>query len=158
LIGDDSLAETIRGPVMTAKNRSGGFTLLELMTVVVIIAILASFAMFNFNRYGYRARRADGKEMMMRVASAQERYFTNFNQYADSLTKLGFTASGPCALLGASEKCYYVVSTASTTTQNYVLTATPQAPSQDKDACGKLTLDNTGTKLFLGNQTNGNCW
>ena len=150
-----------RGSVMTAKNRSGGFTLLELMIVVVIVGLLAALAMFNYNKYGYRARRADGKEMLMRVASAQERYFTNFNQYADSLTKLGFSATNSCSTLGASEKCYYVVSTANGTskdTQSYLLTATPQAPSQSGDVCKNLTLDNTGTKSYTGQQTNGNCW
>jgi type IV pilus assembly protein PilE len=159
----DSLAETDRGPVMMAKNRSGGFTLLELMIVVVIIAMLAAFAMFNYSKYAFRTRRADGKEMLMRVASAEERYYTNFNKYViDDLATLGFTAAAPCNIKGASEKCYYVVSVATNgaagDTQSYKLTATPQAPSQNGDACKNLTIDNTGTKLFTGQQTNGNCW
>ncbi len=146
---------------MTAKSKSGGFTLLELMIVVVIVALLAGLAMYNYNKYGFRARRADGKEMLMRVASAQERYFTNFNSYADTMAKLGFAATGPCATLGASEKCYYVVTTANGTTgdtQSYLLSATPQAPSQNGDACGVLQINNTGQKLFAGNQSNGLCW
>jgi type IV pilus assembly protein PilE len=145
------------------KNKSSGFTLLELMIVVVIVGVLAALALFNYNKYGYRARRADGKEMVMRVASAQERYYTNFNKYADDLTALGFD-NKTCGTLGASEKCYYVVTTAKGadgTSQTYTLTGTPQA-GQAGDACGNLTITNTGTKApaagLLPQNSNGNCW
>lgn len=147
------------------KNKMGGFTLLELMVVVVIIAILATFAMVNYSKYGYRARRADGKEALARVASAQERYYTNYNKYAATLTDLGFKAAPPCNILGASEKCYYVVTTAngaSGDNSTYTLTGTPQAPSQNNDVCGNLTIDNTGQKLPAPNtmpaNSNGSCW
>lgn len=154
---------------MIAKNRSTGFTLLELMIVVVIIAILAAFAITNYARYGYRTRRADGKEMAMRVASAEERYYTNFNQYTDDMSKLGFTGNSLCNnVVGASEKCYYVVSVSTATgptkdSQSFLATADPStSASQKQDVCGKLTIDNTGSKTPLPGvmpaNSNGNCW
>lgn len=54
--------------------RPTGFTLIEVMIVVAIVAILAAIAYPSYSDYAFRTRRADGKEMMMRVASAQERY------------------------------------------------------------------------------------
>ncbi len=136
-----------------AKRESGGFTLLELMIVVVIIAMLAGFAVFNYNKYGFRARRADGKEMLMRVASAQERYYSNFNKYAPDLTTLGLTSS-------LSEKGYYSVSTAyiGGDKSTYILTGTPQAPAQNGDVCKNLQINNAGQKTFTGNESNGVCW
>ena len=77
------------------KNAKG-FTLLELMIVVVIIAIIAGFAMFNYAKYGYRSRRVDGKEMLSRVAAAEERYYTSFNQNTTDMAKLGYTSQPPC--------------------------------------------------------------
>jgi type IV pilus assembly protein PilE len=56
-----------------------GFSLIELMIVVAVIAILASLAYYNYSRYAFRTRRADGREMLLRVAAAQERFFTNTN-------------------------------------------------------------------------------
>ena len=110
------------GPVIGASR---GFTLLELMIVVVIIAMLASFAVPAYQRYAQRARRADGKELLMRVAAAQERYYTNFNRYAASpltaASSLGLTTL-------TSERGYYTVDSAngaSGNNQSYTLTVTP---------------------------------
>lgn len=134
-------------------NKNRGFTLLELMIVVIVIAILATLAIYNYAKYGYRSRRADGKEMIQRVAAAEERYYTNFNKYTTTLTDLNFTS-------GTSEQGYYLVTAAngaSGDTQTYILSAAPQKV-QTNDACKTLTLDNTGQKAFTGAETNGNCW
>jgi type IV pilus assembly protein PilE len=137
-----------------------GFTLIELMIVVAVIAILASLAYYNYGRYAFRTRRADAREMLMRIAAAQERYYTNFNAYATSVT------AAPPAGLGitdaTSEHGYYTITTAngaSGDAQSYVLTATPvSGQAQASDACGALTLDNLGNKSQTGNESNGSCW
>lgn len=140
-----------------------GFTLIEMMIVVLIVSILAGLAYYNYGRYAFRARRADGKELLTRVASAQERFYTNFNAYSTSITAAAPTGLG---LTATSEKGYYRVSTGNGTTgntQSYRLTATPIAgQAQEKDVCGALTLDNQNTKTpvagALPANSNGNCW
>lgn len=144
----------------TLQRPSKGFTLIEVMIVVLIISILAALAYFNYGKYAFRARRADGKEWLARVASAQERFYTNFNVYATSLTGgpptgLGFAAA-------TSEKGYYTVATANGPTgdtQSYQLTATPVAGSaQAGDACSTLVINNQNKKTATGPQNNGPCW
>jgi len=136
-----------------------GFTLIELMIVVAVIAILASLAYYNYNKYGFRARRVDGRELLLRVAAAQERFFTNFNGYAPDITSappagLGFTSD-------VSEKEFYVVTTAVGITgdnQSYVLVATPQN-GQASDVCDALTITSMGQKSQTGTDgENGSCW
>ncbi len=148
------------------KQMQKGFTLIELMVVVAIVAILAAIAYPSYAQYSFRSRRADGREMVMRVAAAQERYYTNFNSYAPDLTALGFTTSAvtptrPCAgTVGASERCFYTVTTAngaSGTAQTFQLTATPVG-IQATDACANLTRDDTGRNSYSGGETNGKCW
>lgn len=142
---------------MRGMQKSKGFTLIELMIVVAVIGILSALAYYNYSRYGFRARRADGKNLLMNISSAEERYYTNFNRYAGSVT-----AAAPTGLGFAnanSEKGYYKVVVALTNVdQGYTLTATPQTAAQASDQCGNLTLTNTGTKGFSGNVSNGNCW
>ena len=141
-----------------SMKKAQGFTLLELMIVVVIIAIIAAFAMFNYAKYGYRSRRVDGKEMLSRVAAAEERYYTSFNKYTAAMTDLGYGTTNLCSAAGCSEKGYYLVSAAVPAGgASYVLTATARSP-QDKDACKNLTWDNTNAKGFSGAETNGSCW
>lgn len=130
-------------------NRSMlGFTLLELMIVVVIVAILAAIALPAYSRYTYRARRADGKNAIMRMANQQESYFTANNAYNTSAAAID------------SEKKYYKVSIAVGSTgdaQSYVITAKPQG-AQVEDQCKNLSLTDTGKKTWTGDESNGSCW
>lgn len=132
------------------KGMFRGFTLIEMMIVVAIIAILTAIAYPNYSRYAYRARRADAKELLMRFAAAQERYYTSRNQYA-TIAQLQMS--------NTSEKQYYTVSVdLGNGNQTYVLRGTPQG-AQANDACGQLTLDSSGRKA-APNDTgrNGACW
>lgn len=130
-----------------------GFTLIELMIVVAIVAILAAIALPSYNRYVFRAHRTSGHDIVMAVASAQERFYTNFNRYATTLAEIGFTTA-----TATSEGGYYIVSLSATgDTQTYLLQATPQG-TQANDACANLTLASNGTKAASGTSSNGNCW
>ncbi len=139
--------------------RGRGFTLIELMIVVVIIAILASIAIPSYGRYAFRARRGDAQELLLRIANAQERFYATNNQYG-KLTDLGYASPAP------SEKGYYNVSVALTAAgkvanQGYTATAAP-AGVQASDVCGNLSIDNAGVKAPASNassyNTNGSCW
>ena len=84
----------------------------------------------------------------MRMANQQERFYTSNNAYDTAAAAL------------VSEKGYYQVSIAngaSGDAQTYVITATPQN-AQTGDACGNLTLTDTGVKNRTGADTNGDCW
>jgi type IV pilus assembly protein PilE len=140
-----------------SRRLERGFTLIELLIVVAVVAILDALAYYNYGRYAFRTRRADGREMLMRVAAAEERYFTNFNAYAASLTDpaptgLGFTDA-------TSERGNYTIAAVlANGGASYTLTATPQG-AQNGDTCGNLTLTDTGVKSQSGsNTTNGSCW
>ncbi len=142
------------------KKRVGGFTLIELMIVVAIIAILAIIAVPWWGQYTYRARRADGQKLLMHIAQAEERYYTDYNHYPLSATSLGYTTNTP-----VSERGYYKVTLSlppnTSAGQGYLATAVPQKV-QANDACGNLSIDNTGQKLPAQNDaarnSNGSCW
>ncbi|MGP1667059.1 MAG: type IV pilin protein [Rhodanobacter sp.] len=140
-----------------AVTRMRGFTLVELMIVLAIIAILAAIALPTYGRYAYRAHRVDGQEMLLRIANAQERFYAT-NNYYGSLNDIGYTSV-------ESEKGYYLAKTdvadGSTAAQAYTATVTPQN-AQVKDVCGELTINSAGVKKPGPNDTsfntNGSCW
>jgi len=72
----------------------GGFTLVELMAVVLIISILAAIGYPSYTEHVARSKRAEGKALLAEAATRQERYFFSNNTYTTSLADLGFPANG----------------------------------------------------------------
>jgi len=140
---------------IASMSKKRGFTLIELMVVVAIIAIIAAFAVPSYLRYGIRARRVDGQNLLMRTADAQERYYAINNRYG-SLDELGYTSAAG----KQSEKGYYELSLdPASDSSTYTAIATPVAGGpQAKDDCEALTISNTGEKGQTGSTTNGSCW
>jgi len=148
-----------------------GFTLIELMVVVVVIAILASIAYPSYRDYMFRARRAEGRTLLMNIAAAQERHFTNNNRYAATITGappngLGLVTPPPPAFPpNVSENNLYqiVIGGLGVNNQTYTLTVTPVlGRPQQFDECATITLDNLGQRGFTDADVppmrNGTCW
>lgn len=136
-----------------------GFTLLELMITVVIVAILASVALPTYQEQIRKTRRADARQELMRFATAQERFYTNCNRYATALSG----AQSSCSGLGAgtatvdSANGYYAISLAGDGS-TYTLTATPQKGQEKDTKCGNLSLTDAGVKGATGTLGAAECW
>src|SRR5512147_1482905 len=66
-----------------------GFTLLELMIVVVIVGILAAIAYPSYMQYPRRSARAEAQSYLSNVATLQQQYLVDKRSYAPSLSSLG---------------------------------------------------------------------
>lgn len=89
---------------MTARRDANGFTLVELMMVVVIIGVLSAIAMPLYSRSRYRAYALEASEVLGRITAAQESYRATFNSYADTSSDfaLAGTANGTSGVLGSA--------------------------------------------------------
>lgn len=128
-----------------------GFTLVELMVVVAVIAILSAVAVPSYRRYGLRARRADAHQALWNAAMAQERYYAAHNRYG-SLTEIGFKKD-------TSEKGYYRLRSSGDAKGTYFQVTAIPVPGgpQAKDNCTAMAINDLGQKSFEGNATNGSC-
>lgn len=139
---------------MSTRQKQQGFTMIELMIVVVIIAILAAVALPNYRRYVVRAHRADAQRALLDLAGRQERYLYSNNAYTNSLAALGANSS----MAGA----YYTMSIdpAGTSTVAYSLVAAASGTQQrDDKLCQTLKLDQAGRQQSTGSVGNDPaCW
>jgi type IV pilus assembly protein PilE len=154
-------AKALRGRtifgVARPENGSGqkkrGFTLIELMIVVAVIAILGAIAMPQYMREVRKSRRTAAKTTLLDVASRQEKYYATQNKYG-ALTDLAYSSSTLQAP-SATQDYYNVTLTLGTPTNGFTATASPQG-DQQKDTCGTYSITNLGVQTVTGTDTN--CW
>ena len=139
---------------MKIRSRpSLGFTLIELMIVVAIVAILAAIALPSYNESVRRGRRAEAQTQILQAAQFLERRYTTDGNYGTTLpTDLSQSPSSGTA--------YYTIAlvTNAPTNSTFTLTATP-GTNMSGDKCGSFVLVNTGAKSISGGTVAvDECW
>ena len=128
------------------KNNQQGFTLLELMITVGIVAILAGLAISGYDYATLKTRRAGAQQCLVSAAQAMERAYTANMTYAG--------AAIPACQRDTAE-FYTIGFSAGPTATTYTLRVAPRAGTKAvKDKCGAMTLDQTGAKTASATD----CW
>ena len=156
------------------RGRLYGFTLIELMTVVVVISILVAVAYPSYQDHVRKAKRAEGKAALLKAAQMLERAYSDNNAYPTDLAPLFGRPANSAVYSGenpiAGSYCITVAVVAATST--YTLTATPSSASNAAPCailpsgfvdptvggCGNLTLTNAGVRNKTGDQPLNRCW
>ena len=137
------------------KSRGQGFTLIELMIVVVIIGVLAAIVLPSYNNYMLRGKRAEGRAILMDAASKMEKHYGDCFRFGNTIATARNCAADQVDLCGTnltaagcpSETGKYNLTLDGTTTQ-YELLATPVDPALVDPDCGVLSLMSTGEKCI----------
>ena len=130
---------------MTMKQRSKGFTLIELMIAVMIVGIIAAVAIPSYQSQVTKSRRADAQGALTGLANAMERYFTNQNTYAGAAVGDGGIFPDQAPLDGGTK--YYQLSISAQDASSYTLQATPIAGGAQAGD-GALRLTSTGVRTW----------
>ncbi len=144
-------------------SRQSGFTLVELMIVVVIVSILAGMGYPSYLAYVTRSNRQAARAAVYAVADRQEQFFLDNKTYADSLTTLGYDddtisigRDGQRTDNDDDNRTYSLSITESSAT-TYTIEAAPEGIQADRDTdCATLSLTSSGERDATGGGTN--CW
>ena len=130
-----------------------GFSLMELMIAVVVMAILTAVAYPSYSSYMASAKRAEAKAALLEAAQYMEREFTANGNY-DS----GNLASAGLATLPRGGGAAYYNLELDVSGARYTLTAIPSGV-MNGDPCGLLTLDQGGQQgVSMASMTAAECW
>lgn len=130
--------------------KTRGFTLVEVMVTVAVIAIIASIAYPSYQEQIRKTRRSDAKAALMDAAAKAERHYTQFGNYG-----------GTIPIPATSSEGFYTINLVPATSANpqtYTITAT-RVGQQASDKCGNFTIDQTQTKgVASGSLPVEQCW
>ena len=130
---------------MRSIRNTQGFTLIELMIVVVIIGILAAVALPKFTGMSKSAKESEADPLLKDVYTLQQAYYTRFASYAGQaeLTKHGLDPNLTSSAIAQDDGRYYYISVAPATG-----TATT--------FCAAANLTTKGTQNALQTKAMGN--
>ena len=157
----------------TCKPNHAGFTLLELMVVVVIIGILAAIAIPAYTSSVQKSRRTDAKNALLDLATKEEKWYSVNNAYSVTASDLyGSSSSYPLAVQTGSTPYYNLsvtsssasaaATTSGTAAAYFFATAVPIDPQTADTACYTFTIDSFGVTGNVDSNssalTGTNCW
>ena len=144
-----------------------GFTLVELMIVVLVITILTVIAVPSYTSQVRKSRRTEAKSMLLDLAAREERYMATNGVYTSSATALGFssfpqlTASNYYSIAAPNTTLATLSSaTAAAIPATYTLQANTNGTQVKDTECATFTLTSAGvqTSVNSGGTATTDCW
>lgn len=126
--------------------RQFGFTLIELMIVIVIMGILAAIALPAYQEYVRKGKRAEVKATLLEAAQALERHYSLNSTYLKA-DGSGLAAVFPTQSPQSGNANYTIAAEGTPTRSNYVLRAT-RAGSMAGDLCGEYQIDQANNQTL----------
>ncbi len=145
------------------RKTEKGVTLIELMTVMVVLGVLAAIAVPSYRRYLLRAQRTDATTALLRLQTAEEKFLLQKGVYTTNLTELPTASTAGLGLAtGTSERGFYQLKVEPSAT-GYTAIATPVsgAGQSDDTTCVEFSISETGVKKAkdsAGADSRAQCW
>lgn len=149
------------------RVKSIGFTLIELMVAIAILAVIASVALPSYVANIERTRRSDALSALTQAAALQERQFFSTNSYSNDI---GLLMTGVTAATLTTPDGFYTLAAASTDATCggagtagtcFVLTATAAGTQADDTDCNVFTLTSAGVQSVVDDanaDSTAECW
>lgn len=121
------------------RNRSNGFTLIELMIAVAILGIIVAIAYPTYLDQVRKSRRADAQSALLEAANREERYYTSEYEYTATL------GDGGLGMSDLTDNEAYKIQIDQADADSFSISAIATG-DQVNDDCTKLTINQLGEK------------
>lgn len=138
-------------------EKERGFSLMELLVALTILAVLTAVAIPSYTAYLNRGYRKQARAELLEAAVWMERWRTERGRYDDPANANNPPPTFPSTQVPRTGTARYTVAVAATPA-TYTITATATG-SMAGDACATLSIDQTGLRTFTGaDGTQEVCW
>lgn len=136
-----------------------GFTLIEVMIVVAVIAILAAVAYPSYQDSVIKTRRSAAQACLVEMAQFMERFYTTNMRYDQNAAGVAVALANPNCRAEMTNFYTFSFVTGQPTQTTYTIQAVPTGSQvADNTRCGTLTLTQAGTKGRSGSDPLTSCW
>ncbi|RLA53453.1 MAG: hypothetical protein DRQ65_06085 [Gammaproteobacteria bacterium] len=144
-----------------------GFTLIELMIVIVIVAVLLMVALPAYQNSIIKSNRSAGRGILQDVTARQEQYYINNKVYSTTLSSLGYSVDVDGAFYidnqvdkinAADSDSVYKIGIIKLSTLAYSVTAETLGRQAKDTRCGNFTITGKGEKSNSGPGGADECW
>lgn len=150
-------------------RRLGGFTLIEVMIVVAIVAILSAIAFPSYQESVRKSKRADARTQLLEASQHMQRFYSQNDRYDQANDAAGTAVALPATLTtvprgaAAGTEDYTIRFQPGTlNARAFTLEAVPRAGStMANDKCGTLRINSVGRRTVTGESggmTAATCW
>ncbi|NND81845.1 MAG: prepilin-type N-terminal cleavage/methylation domain-containing protein [Gammaproteobacteria bacterium] len=135
---------------MIKRSPAGGFSLIELMVALAVVAVIAAVAMPNYTEFVKRSNRSEGTRALIVLANAQEQHYMANQTYASAI--------GNLPVQPLTENNHYLLSVVAGNGLAFVLQADPNGAGTGDSLTddGKLRISSTGVQQW--DCENDNSW
>ncbi len=145
---------------MAQARTAAGFSLIEILVSLAIVAMTTSFAVSSYRRHLLRSHRVEATQSLLAAAAEQEKFYLSHGRYSDRLD--GVAGADPPALPVASTtpRGRYRLYVEAADAVGYRVIAERSEPAEDA-ACLRLWIDESGRRRASdagGRDTTASCW
>ncbi len=148
-----------------AWRGASGVTAIEILIVLAIVGILAGLSVPAYRDHVLRTNRGEARAALLSLATAEEKFYLQCNEYTSSLDAAAATTCNPGNLRfpAASERGHYTLAVTSADASGWTATATAAAalPQYRDTRCRIFQLTSTGARTARTSANSANdseCW
>ncbi|MDH4258977.1 MAG: prepilin-type N-terminal cleavage/methylation domain-containing protein [Gammaproteobacteria bacterium] len=148
---------------MAQTSNRNGFTLIEVMVALVIVAITASFALASYRRYLVRSYRLEAVQALLTAAAEQEKFHLAHGRYSDRLDATGGDDPPGLPVSSTTPQRRYEMTIELADAAAFRLAAQPAAGGgqMNDTECRRFSIDESGRRQALdstGVDSTRRCW